>query len=109
MPPIPTATPWLLDSVVTHHHLNDNASNINQRVSYYGNDNMTLCNSASLSILNHSHNKLYVHNHSFNLSNILYTLHVFNNLLSVHHLYTDNAISVEFNATSFVLRRHIRF
>lgn len=85
VPSIPTANPWLLDLGENPHQTIDSL-NIDQHIPYHGNDNVTVSNDDSLSILKHSYSKLHMHDHSFNVSNILHTPHVSNNLLSVYCL-----------------------
>lgn len=100
MPPTPIVTPWLLDLGVTYHLIGD-ASNIDKYIPYHVNDDVTLGNSDSLSILNHDYNKLYVYDYSFNLSNTFHTLP----LLLVHYLYTNNFVSIEFNSIYFYVKK----
>lgn len=94
---------WYLDSAATNHITND-VQNLDSYQSYFGNDQVTVGNGASLPIRNTGKGLLPTPHFSFRLNKVLHIPTMSTNLLSVNQLTKDNKCTVTFDSDSFVVQ-----
>ncbi|KAI0500284.1 hypothetical protein KFK09_018496 [Dendrobium nobile] len=97
------STNWFLDSGASS-HLTNSLENLSAPTSYQGHDSVTIGDGRAVNILHSGQGLLPTPSRKFFLSQILHTLSLKYNILSISKLTKDNNICVIFNPSGFLLK-----
>ena len=90
----PQTNTWYPDSGASH-HVTPNSDNLQNRVTYAGQDQFYIGNGQGIEILSTQNSVLSSQHKSFSLNNILHVLAITKNLLYVHQFTLDNNVFIE--------------
>lgn len=96
-------TAWIL-YIGAIHHITHDYSNLSNPNPYPGTDGVIVGNGVSIPIFNFGRANLTFFDNTLSLNNVLHTPQVNTNLVSIHKLYEDNDIFIEFHSHSFLIR-----
>ena len=93
----PYTKTWYTNSGASH-HVTPNATNLQNRVTYTGQDQLYIGNGQGMKILSTGNSSLSSQHKSVKLNNILHVPAITKNLLYVHQFALDNNVFIEFHA-----------
>ena len=93
----PHTNTWYPDSGASH-HVTPNSDNLQNQVTYVGQDQLYIGNDQGMEILSTRNSILSSQHKSFALNNILNVPAITKNLLSVHQFTLDNNVFIKFHS-----------
>jgi hypothetical protein len=94
---------WYVDSRATYHILNE-LEKLSVRNKYQGGDQIHTASGSGMNISYIGHTAFPTLSHSILLKDILYVPRSKKNLISVHHLTSDNSVFIELHPTFFLIK-----
>ena len=96
-------TNWYTDTGATD-HITSELEKMTVHDKYNGNDQIRTANGAGMNINHIGHAIVHTPSHPLHLNNVLHVPKAKKNLVSVHHLATDNRAFLEFHPNFFLIK-----